>query len=212
MLYILLGSDRRKKVEFVDQLKLGLSDGLWGKEITSVLAKEITTVKHLQEIFRSTGFAEQKMIAIWDVDRLKPALGNALPDLIKRYALDTQDVIVIVEGSGHRKTYSQELARIFPQQVKIFGEVEEITFFDLARAVLKGDLASSLSMVQEFGIDRYTFQQFTGAMRYVLETEAIPLEKRCGLLSRLVDLDLHVRLGERDPVGAITELTLTARR
>ncbi len=206
MLYILLGSDKEKKVEFVNHLKEGLSQGLWGREVISLLAKEITNLKQLQELFRSTGFAEQRMLVIWELDRLKASLFKTLPKLIRDYALENASLLLVLEGTGQRKTRSQEIASMFRQSVKVFGEVEEPSFFDLATAVIRGDISSAMALTKELDVDKYSFQQFTGAMRYLIETAPIPLDRKSILLSRLVDIDIDIRLGKKDPSWGIIEL------
>ncbi len=203
MVYLLLGDDQKSKYEFVDHFRARVSPGLWGENYASLSGKEITSPRDLETLVRSRTFSDQQVIVIWDVDSLKQKVFSALLNLLETYAKDDPNLFLILEGSGRRRTVSFDLSKRFKDSVKVFGSIEDEDFFTLAQAIMEKDLSRSLSLANKMDLDRYNFQQFVGAMRYVIESSREGDLTKVNLLSFLVELDYKVRMGKLDPVWAV---------
>ncbi len=205
MFYLLIGDDLKAKHSFIEAEKNKLSSGLWGKHIEQLWAQEISSVSLLQNLLRNTSLAQEYLLIIWDIDRLKRSLQEKFISIVKNYVIDFQQLILIAEGKGEKGSFSSVLSDLFSEHSLTFGKLREnLNFFDLSKRVLNLQFAEALTLFDELRIDKFSFPQFLGALRVVMLDKVKQDSLRIALLDLFLNADITVKL-HNEPVRPVFE-------
>ncbi len=210
MLYLLLGNDIPAKREFVNRLKRNLDTGLWGISFESYYGKDINSLHSLHSLVRGRSLTDKMGVVVWDIDSLKSNLRNDIRRLIDNYVLHKDDILFILEGLGRQDLFSAGLAQDYPNSVRIFGQIEQpVDLFKLCDLVIKGEFSSALRLFDSIDMDKFSFPQFLGAMRFKVEKTIGDERKKVALLRALVKVDIDSKLKKESHRLRFEELLLT---